>query len=70
MKENKNLEDKKKKFILDLKLLEIESVKYMIKNYLRVRLIKVLKYINSYNAYFFYSCYFERSKNIAIAFLN
>lgn len=45
MKENKNLEDKKKKFILDLKLLEIESVKYMIKNYLRVRLIKVLKYI-------------------------
>lgn len=41
LKENKNIDDKKRKFISDLKNLEIESVKYLIKNYLRVRLIKV-----------------------------
>lgn len=57
MKENKNLEDKKKKFILDLKLLEIESVKYMIKNYLRVRLIKVIK-IYENNIFFYNSDFF------------
>jgi len=39
--ENKDIEEKNKKFILDLKSLEMESVKYLIKNYLRIRMLKV-----------------------------
>lgn len=41
LSENKNMEEKTKKFISDLKSLEMESVKYLIKNYLRIRMLKV-----------------------------
>lgn len=41
MPDKKNL-DKKTKFIFDIKALEIESIKYLIKCYLRVRLSKVI----------------------------
>ena len=41
--ENKNIEEKNKKFISDLKSLEMESLKYLIKNYLRIRMLKVIR---------------------------
>ena len=67
MTENKSLEDKKKKFILDLKALEVESSKYLIKNYLRIRMIKVmLKNLFNFKAFLL----IIRSKNIVIVYLN
>ena len=41
LSENKSMEEKTKKFISDIKSLEMESVKYLIKNYLRIRMLKV-----------------------------